>query len=550
MAEHSVRAAAQHRHSELLETLRNLLCKDAKTSARFNRTENEGVLLSGDLVAAGKLPNDRTTKQRALSSAPLPVVQLLLTSEDFQANPELISDAAVSPDPRVLPWCHEHLGATFHGSPASLFATAICSDRLENVLYLLTKLPLSDFAAALPAAFIHIALRIIRHFFGPGKAPPRPREDFLNSLSYFLHFNFAPTESLQLLSDTGFLDFVEERSVPFAPDLAYLKLRIKLFGWDPRKQPDCLAKLVGSSVWSPKMERCVVWLIEEGAPLTAELFSLAASTDYRSSFIKKLFARGCPTSSDAYLSFRSSASASVLAERYWLLRSFGVPVPSMPRITPKAGWFDRVPADVLVDLVEQQTELISVRVVDDLFTEAKSLGRIKEVLPLIKPKLEGGSIPSSAYVRVLELPAEKEFDGDELVGFFNWILDTGCPVPFLQRGSEGDDAEQVPSTWRGLLRSLCQACLRSGIPTVLAWFVEHCGPVKDPRGVFDSLSAYRLQTRQVVAVAICDFLRSQGANIDEKAMKGKFYLWDDPRSNARGLLDIEAEESESDEDYD
>lgn len=183
------------------------------------------------------------------------------------------SAAVRARDPRVLPWCVSK-GVVIE--PAEVFRLSVlCAahDRLENLIYLMNHVRLREVPeAALRVAFEKYSERTLRHFVSPGDALTHSPLHGVYVWSRFWNCAPSPEEALRLLADLGLVQ-------PFAlrlqalPDLRYLKLRAQLLDWDTRLDDQCLVQLVEDIEWTPQTECCALWLIERGAPITAEFFS-------------------------------------------------------------------------------------------------------------------------------------------------------------------------------------------------------------------------------------------------------------------------------------
>lgn len=87
--------------------------------------------------------------------------------------------------------------------------------------------------------------------------------------------------------------------------------------------------------------------------MSARFFARVAEPAYRASFLQKLLARGCPTSPEAYLALGHGKDAAQ-ADRYWFLRSVGIPVPPLGRLFLAWDLTTRAPPEILKDAIEQQ----------------------------------------------------------------------------------------------------------------------------------------------------------------------------------------------------
>lgn len=307
----------------------------------LEKAEQEGAIRSGDLERVAKLRRGIQSLQHlALRVAPLPVVELLFDPEKRLSGNTFISwFLPSSPDPRVLPWCHAH---GLELERVDIWDSCASADKLENLLYLRSVLPSSEgkLKQSVRAGYSKFARRVLRCFFLEEKL------DFdIRNWEHFSFFESAPSylQAFELLLELGLLERVRlalvqtnaslgqaPRTNPFylVPDLAYLKLLKKtLVDWDIAEDDKCLERLISSRrfSWHPHMESCVLWLIEQGAPLTAPVLAFFIAPIYRLSFFMKLLDLGCPATSDAYLALKEAIPRD-FSERYWLLRRAKVPV--------------------------------------------------------------------------------------------------------------------------------------------------------------------------------------------------------------------------------
>lgn len=496
----------------------------------LEKIERTGAVSSGDLERIYKLPrDDEDLQDQALRVASLPAVQHLFgpqSLERFKDSPQLGWFVKTSPDPLVLPWCHAQ---GLQVDDMELLEGCILVDNLESVLYLLRVAPRrgEELKVAVETAYRRCARRVLKHFFLVQKVKYAVAEwqhtDF---------FEAAPSyrQALELLVELGLLDQVRPAldPIPLAPDLGYLKLVKKTLDWDIAEDERCIERLyLGCQTrWHSQTERCVLWLLEQGAKLTPEFLNLFLSPPYRISFAQKLLALGYTPAPNAYLALKDAPQKD-FSERYWLLRRANV----QPSPDTFLSVLPRAPTDVSQHFLSELNQPLSAEVLVGLVrtTESK-LSELAELLPLLAPKCVAGHLPSALYAAFASRPSFwldrkrnlPDLQLELVLAHFDWLRAQGCPLPQLSQADWQKLAFDIASPqneWRRVQN------VDVVLPLLLAWLVEHCGPVPDPRALFDALSHEDVLSdswlRQGAAspkivLLLARFLKSQGCPISDE----------------------------------
>lgn len=395
---------------------------------------------------------------------------------------------------------------------------------------------LSEFVSL---AFLFGAWRILNHCLEVMKfpftslVPNRIKPKWSSSTDFFRK---APSYSraLDFLERAGLAQLMDLSEVELCPDLDFLKGMIRL--GMPLDRLALERLVVWATVrieWRPRFETALFWLIDQGAPMSEELFAKIVNPVFRPAVFQRLLERGCPSSALAYEELVSTMyeDDTLIPQRYFLLRASNVPVPlwkSEKDRPPNQLFISAVlqqPLDVLADILEANGfksipphwfNLVFYKNRDDLAP------RLRAIAPLCE-----GRLLSTLYARVTaEQWLSLSFGLDEdwqpflqlAIDFFTSVL-PDLPLP----------------TWPEFIRVYLSTCSQwdqvpkgrdlGWVPRLLDWFAcsGRMGPVINPRDVFEDvvlLSLRPSQTRprayEAKVRAVCEFLRARGATIEEE----------------------------------